>query len=235
MGVERLVQVRESEQEYYYTRYSDNKSFTTLLSTPVVGKKWRLEDIRLHLSGVGVANDFVVSIYHGTLAAYNLVIAKQSMAAVADFRYQPDKIDVLGANDGVLMSWTNGTKSTGTLTFAGVVNDGQTVTIGTKVFEFDTNSSVGAGNIAVDVSGGASAAQAVTALVAAIVANAATLDFTAVDGAGDTVVVTWDYEGTAGNVASTETCANASWGGATLTGGLSVTYGLEVITTPIYT
>lgn len=235
MGLERLVQIRESEQEYYYTRSTGTVTINQTISAPVTGKKWRLEDVRLHLSSVGVANDLTVTIDHASGSAYDLVLSKQAMATVSDYRYQPDKIDILGANDLVKIAWTNGTKSTGTLTFAGVTSDGETVTIGTKVFEFDTDSSVGAGNIAVDVSAGASAAQSVTALVAAIVANAATLDFTAVDGAGDTVVVTWDYEGAAGNVASTETCANASWGGATLTGGLSVTTGLEVITTPIYT
>lgn len=111
----------------------------------------------------------------------------------------------------------NPKKATGTLTISGVVADGQTVTIGSKVYEFDTNSTVTAGNIAVDVSGGLTAPAAVTALVSAITANDKVVD--AVDGAGDTVVVTAKAVGTGGNVASTETMTNGSWGDVTLTGG----------------
>lgn len=110
--------------------------------------------------------------------------------------------------------------ATGTLTFTGSVSDGEKVTIGSRVYEFDTNSSVTAGNVAVNVSGGATAPAAVTALVTAITGDASAT-VTAVDGAGDTVVVTAKTKGSAANTtATTETCANASWGSATLTGGV---------------
>lgn len=111
----------------------------------------------------------------------------------------------------------NPKKATGTLTFTGVVADGETVTIGSEIYEFKTSGNAGVGKIKVDVSGGVTASDAVTALVAAITANSAIVD--AVDGAGDTVVVTYKTVGTDGNVASTETCVNASWGNTTLTGG----------------
>lgn len=131
--------------------------------------------------------------------------------------------------------------ATGSLTFTGVVADGQTVTIGSEVYEFDTDSDVTAGNIAVDVSGGVTAAAAVTALVTAITAESALV--TAVDDTGDVVTVTATTAGVAGNsIATTETCTNASWGAATLTGGLDAntkilnTYtfasGSQVITFP---
>jgi phage tail sheath gpL-like len=121
----------------------------------------------------------------------------------------------------------NGVAATGTLTFTGVVTDGQTVTIGTRVYEFDTNATVTAGNVAVDVSGGATASAAVTALVAAITGDTSAV-VTAVDGAGDTVVVTAKTKGAAANsYASTETCTNASWGAATLAGGVNSTLGRD--------
>jgi phage tail sheath gpL-like len=106
----------------------------------------------------------------------------------------------------------NAAKATGTLTFSNVVSDGQTVTIGNEVYEFDTHltGAVTAGNIRVNVSGGASASQAVTALVAAITANSAIV--TAVDGTGDTVVVTAKLVGDEYNYNVAETCANATWG-----------------------
>lgn len=123
--------------------------------------------------------------------------------------------------DGLTAHNATADAATGTLTFTGVVADGQTVTIGSEVYEFDTNSSVAAGHIAVDVSGGVTAAEAVTAIVTAITADSTLV--TAVDGAGDTVVVTTVLTGTQANYAVSETCTNASWGAATLTGGADAT------------
>lgn len=121
----------------------------------------------------------------------------------------------------------NGVAATGTLTFSGVVADGQTVTIGSRVYEFDTNSSITSGHVAVDVSGGVTASAAVTALVAAITGDTSAV-VTAADGAGDTVVVTAKTKGTAANsYATTETCTNGSWGASTLAGGVDSTLGRD--------
>jgi phage tail sheath gpL-like len=121
----------------------------------------------------------------------------------------------------------NAVAATGTLTFTGVAIDTQTVTIGDDVYEFDTDSTYTAGNIPVDISGGATAPAAVTALVAAITANTASL-FDAADGAGDTVVLTAKTKGTASNgIATTETCTNASWGAAVTASGVDGTPGLS--------
>jgi hypothetical protein len=119
----------------------------------------------------------------------------------------------------------NAVEATGTLTFAGTVADGQIVTIGTTGFEFDTGGSITAGNVTVDVSGGVTATAAIVALVDAIVATPTCL-VTAVDGAGDTVVLTALTAGAAANaIATTETCTNASFGAATLEGGVDQTAG----------
>jgi hypothetical protein len=121
-------------------------------------------------------------------------------------------------------AFVDGTRAFGTLTISAPgVSDGETVTIGARVYEFDTAIAPGAitpGRVRVDVSGGASAPAAVTALVAAITGDVlATV--TAVDGTGDTVVVTAKAYGVGPNAtATTETCANATWGAfATLHGG----------------
>ena len=117
----------------------------------------------------------------------------------------------------------NSVAASGTLTFTDTVSDGETVTIGDDVYEFDTDASVTEGNILVDVSGGATASAAVTALVAAIVASD-TQGVGAADGDGDTVVLTADTAGTAANsIATTETCTNASFGAVTLEGGVDST------------
>jgi hypothetical protein len=87
-------------------------------------------------------------------------------------------------------------------------------TAGTNVFDAATLGTTTAGT-------DCSAANAITALVAAITADTSAV-VTAVDGAGDTMVVTSKVTGTAGNAyASTDTMANGSWGSATLTGGVA--------------
>lgn len=110
----------------------------------------------------------------------------------------------------------------GILTFSGSVSDAETVTIGADVYEFDTGGGVTGGRISVDVSGGATAAAAVTALVAAINASA-TEAVTAVDGNGNTVVV---YTDTAlsTTMATTTTASNGSWADATLVGDAADPY-----------
>lgn len=121
----------------------------------------------------------------------------------------------------------NAVAAVSTLTFSGSVSDGEIVTIGTDVYEFDTDASVTGDNIAVDVSGGATAPDAVTALVAMITANA-TEPVSAVDGSGDTVVVTADVKGTdAESIVTTTDCANGAWDESTLANGVDGTVGNE--------
>lgn len=114
-------------------------------------------------------------------------------------------------------------KAKGTLTFSGSVADGETVTIGDAIYEFDTDEDTVKGNIAVDVSDGVTASDAVTALVAAITANNDSV-VTAVDGDGDTVVVTAVVYGTEGNSIAVSTDASkGEWAKATLAGGIDGT------------
>ena len=116
---------------------------------------------------------------------------------------------------------SDGLQASGTLTFTGVTDEGELVVIGARTYEFDTGGGVTSGRVAVDISGGASAAQSVTALVAAVNGDSSAI-VTAQDGAGNTVVVTADAPGTAGNaLATTTTCLNGSWAQITLTGGLA--------------
>ena len=136
-----------------------------------------------------------------------------------------NEIDFIQVDSVVFPTGTpvNAVNATGTLTFTGVVADTQLVTIGTEVYEFDASGGVTTGNIAVDVSGGVTASAAVTALVAAITANT-TSAITAVDGTGDTVVVTAKIAGVSGNaIVSTTTCTNGSWGATKLAGGINGT------------
>lgn len=93
----------------------------------------------------------------------------------------------------------------------------ETFTEATNVFDAVTLGTATAGT-------DCTAASAVTALVTAITASD-TVGVGAADGVGDTVVLTADAAGSAANsITTTTTCANASFGAATLTGGISTIY-----------
>jgi hypothetical protein len=112
---------------------------------------------------------------------------------------------------------TNPKKASATLTISDDVSNGETITIGTDVFEFRTAGSAGTGNIKVDISGAGDTAsdKAAAKLVAAINANSTLVDAVASkdDDKNDIVVVTYKTVGTEGNsVAVAETMTDGSWG-----------------------
>lgn len=120
-----------------------------------------------------------------------------------------------------------GVAATGILTLTANAADGETVTIGTKTYTFQATLTNVDGNVLI----GATASDSLDNLIAAInlAAGAGTLYaasttangfVSAAAGAGDTMDVTALKAGTFGNtIATTETLANGSWGGATLSGG----------------
>lgn len=128
----------------------------------------------------------------------------------------------------------NAQKATGTITFSDTVSDGETVTIGSDIYEFDTGDGLNDGdNISVDVSGGQTASDASSALATAI-NNNATEDVSATDQTGSVDVIC-DTPGAQGNDISTSTDAsNGSWGDTSLTGGQdgTVTEGVELRVDP---
>jgi len=101
------------------------------------------------------------------------------------------------------------------------VSDGETVTIGDKIYEFDTDGEVTEGHERVWVGENVAASAAITAL-AAVINRLDSANVVAVDGARDTLDVTAVVAGTVGNsiVVNTD-CANGSWDVAegTLEGG----------------
>lgn len=122
--------------------------------------------------------------------------------------------------------------ATGVLTAAGNPGDGDTVTIGSKIYTFQTVLTNVDGNVLI----GASASDSLDNLIAAInlgagsgtvYAAATTLHPTvsAAAGAGDTMNASAKTAGAAGNaIATTEASTNLSWAAATLTGGVDHSY-----------
>lgn len=131
-------------------------------------------------------------------------------------------------NDGISTTTSSGVKATQTLTASGVFSDGETVTAGDVTYTFKTALTNTVKN---EVLIGASAAVSLDNLKAAIndsgtegtnysTGTVANPQVTATTNTDTTQVVEAYAVGTAGNViATTETCANAAWGAATLASG----------------
>lgn len=134
---------------------------------------------------------------------------------------------VLVASDKFLTDIVVGVAAIGTLTATANFADTETVTTGSKTYQFQTVLTNVDGNVLI----GASASDSLDNLIAAInlgagsgtlyaAATTANTFVSAAAGAGDTLVATARTAGTGGNsIATTETGANASWGAATLAGG----------------
>lgn len=95
-----------------------------------------------------------------------------------------------GAKFGNLGEFYNtgaGAPAIAEVVIAASVSDAETITLGDEVYEFDTGAAITAGRIRVDVSGGATAAAARTALVTAI--NASSNRYRAWASGGNVVTV----------------------------------------------
>lgn len=156
----------------------------------------------------------------GTLT-FNGTVADGETVTLAGTVFEFDTNSaVVGTNVAVDIS-LGGTKATAKISFTGPVANGQTVTIGNTVYEFDTDagSSVGDGNVRVDVVADQTAVAAAAALITAITGDANAVVTAAADGV-QAVDVTALYPGVYGNdIAVSTTCLNASWNTAELTAG----------------
>jgi hypothetical protein len=133
--------------------------------------------------------------------------------------------------------------ATGVLTLTGNASNTETVTIDTKTYTFQTVLTDVDGNVLI----GATASDSIDNLIAAITlgSGAGTLyaasttlhpTVTAAAGAGDTMDATAKKKGETGNsIATTDTMASGSWGGATLSGGTGLVHILALGELPTQT
>lgn len=152
------------------------------------------------------------------------VVAEEGTPEMAGTR------DYLFITDGVTLQYYNGVGNfaTGTLTFSGQPANGETVTIGSTTYTFNTVIG-GANSVLIGASTDASIDNLALALAAATGTGAGSLfgsgtvpnlEARGARTATGVFTATAQAPGTAGNaVTTTETIANASWGAATLSGG----------------
>ena len=123
------------------------------------------------------------------------------------FEDSNDGVTYAAVDDAVLSGTLSATATRAytTLTMTDVGVDADDFTIGTRVYELDTNGTITAGNVAVDISASTAKADVCTAIIAAINSDPLAVA-TAAQGAGFTVVITARTEdATTGNaIATTE-------------------------------
>jgi len=129
------------------------------------------------------------------------------------------------ATKGRLIQILCGTAAaTATVTWSGDSADLETLTVGSRVYEFDEDvtPTITAGRVRVDITGGKTAAASATAFIAAVNSDTGSPVTAATGGAG-VAVLTAKTKGTGGNsIAKAESTSNATWdvgGGGTLFSG----------------
>lgn len=140
---------------------------------------------------------------------------------------------ITAGNVRVNLSGGSTATAVGTLTSSGNFTDTQTVTIGSKVYTFQTTLTNVDGNVLIGADRTASHANLKAAInleagAGTTYATAMTLHptVTATSATATTTVVAAKIPGTVGNaIATTETQTNASWGGSTLASGVDPTAG----------
>lgn len=106
----RLIQLFES---WLGISKKDIATGTGNIATTVnPGVACTLKEIRLHLSGVGAANNLTVTLDNGTDAKYDTVLLTQDMTSVTDLVWQPDRPIELKSTDKINIAWTNGSGRT---------------------------------------------------------------------------------------------------------------------------
>ncbi len=98
----------------------------------------------------------------------------------------------------------------GVFTFTGATSDTETITINSRVYEFDDDSSIISGRIAVDISGGASSSESATALALSINGDVGA-DFVAYASGSTVVVITKSGIVFGSDYALSDTVTNGSW------------------------
>jgi len=95
-----------------YAQSAKATGAAAIATTLAPGVPWQLEEIRVHLSAAGAANDLTATIDHGTAAAYDIVILTQDMTTVVDLVWSPDRPMEFAEDDELDIAWTNGSSRT---------------------------------------------------------------------------------------------------------------------------
>jgi len=107
--------------------------------------------------GLAYATAFAVNVWACDIDEDDFTDADN--ATIAPTTGKATTVTTLSSTKELTLRTPSNVKATQTLTLTGVVIDGETVTYGTRVYEFDTDGNITVGNVSTDISGGATASQ----------------------------------------------------------------------------
>lgn len=221
----KMEQPKDIGRQWLTVSATEGKPLNKQVLNDIYGKECR------HTFGVGQCNkdgnaDLTSLTASGTADSGTISTLVHTALTQADDYWNYGKISVTKSGTTYIRKvkdFVANISSQGTITMAGVAVADETFVIDSQTFTWKA-SRVNAGEVTI----GANAAAAVTNIVTAVTADLATV--TAVDGAGDTVVVTAATAGSAGNsIVFTEASTNMAVDGAGTLG--TTTAGADSVTT----
>lgn len=94
------------------TTHRATNSTGAINSTLTPSSAFQLLEVRLHLSDVGGAGNFTMTLDSGTNAAYDVVIVTQDMTSVKDYVFQPDFPMHFDNGDALVFAFPNASNRT---------------------------------------------------------------------------------------------------------------------------
>jgi len=94
------------------TRFHRATGSSNISSTLTPETAWQFEEVRVHLSAVGAANDFTLTIDNAKGAAYDILILTQDMTSITDLVWQAERPMEFASGDKLVAAWTNGSSRT---------------------------------------------------------------------------------------------------------------------------
>jgi len=95
-----------------HSKFHKSMGTAAIASTLAPGVNWQLEEIRIHLSAVGVAGDFTATMNHKDGTAYDVVILTKDMTAVTDYVWHCERPMEFGSLTELDFAWANASSRT---------------------------------------------------------------------------------------------------------------------------
>jgi len=91
----------------FHTATAANGAISSTLYPTDVSRGWQLEIVKLHLSAVGGAGDFTITIDANAGSTYDTVIFTQDMTSATDVVWIPERPIFLRSGDKLIFAYTN--------------------------------------------------------------------------------------------------------------------------------
>lgn len=91
----------------FYNTTAANGAISLSLDAGEQSKGWQLESVKLHLSAVGGAGNFTITVDAQAGATYDVVLLTQDMTSTADILWIPERPVILQNGDNLVFAYAN--------------------------------------------------------------------------------------------------------------------------------